>query len=104
MKAALMALVLLSLSAGVTDAQLPEAGTLDILGVNSGPLLGSDADLLQASGAKVLRIGMDWGYIEQTQGVYTYPASYDTMVSDYAARGIQVEFLLTGSVRNYLKS
>lgn len=97
---ALMTLVLLFQPTNDVAAQLPAAGTLECLGMNiSGPIRGSQSeDLIQAAGVKCFRTGLPWWYVERTYGVYDFTSiDYDRMVEDYNARGIRVEFILSGS-------
>ena len=101
-KAAPLALVLLSLSAtNVGAVQLPSAYTLDGLGLQTDAFALGDPDeqLVQDAGVKFLRIGLPWWYIEKTQGVYNF-TDYDNTVNDFAARGIRVLYTLDGSGGN----
>ena len=91
MKAALMALVLLSLSAAdVAVAQLPAAGTLDGLGVNV-HFYGwtQDLDMIQAAGCKFVRMDTEWDQIETTAGNYNW-ANLDELYNDATARSIRL--------------
>ena len=98
MKAALMALILLSLSVGrVGAAQLPSAVVTDGLGVNIHFNLGGnrtqDLDMIQAAGCKVVRMDCTWDQIETTAGQYNFAAE-DSLYNACAARGIRVMYVL----------
>ena len=99
MKAALMALVLLSLSVGRVAAQLPSAVVTDGLGVNihflpawGGTAL-QDLDMIQAAGCKFVRMDCTWAGIETTADQYNFSGT-DSLVTACAARGIRVMYIL----------
>ena len=96
MKSALMALVLLCLSAArVGAAQLPSAGTTDSLGLNihfTWPPH-QDMQMIQAAGAKVVRVDCLWHLAEPTQGVYDF-SRWDALTNACAARGIRTLYQL----------
>ena len=98
MKAALVAMVLLLLSAGTLGAvQLPSAGTTDGLGVNIAwdDYQSPNIDGIMSAGTKAVRVFMDWGNVEVTQGAYNFD-HFDEVVNAYAAHGVRVMFSMTG--------
>jgi hypothetical protein len=92
-----MALVLLSLSAGVVDAQLPEAGTTQGLGLcisfEPGWPSGQCLDYMQNAGDKFIRTWASWDFIERTKNSYTF-ATFDNLMADLQSRGIGMELSL----------
>ena len=94
MKVALMALVLLSLSAAdVAAAQLPAAGTLDGLGVNIHGTIAQDLDMMQAAGCKFIRYDTEWDQIETTVGHYNWVLP-DGLITACADRGMRLLYIL----------
>ena len=96
MKSALMALALLCLSvARVGAAQLPSAGTTDSLGLNVHFTWPPDRDMqmIQAAGAKVVRVDCLWHLAESTKGAYDF-TRWDALTNACAARGIRTFYQL----------
>ena len=104
MKAALMALVLLPLTAANAGAvALPSTGVVtDGVGVQIHVWQDdTQRDRIQAAGIKWIRDDLRWDAIESTAGQYNWNSAfwdpYDTLVSDGAARGIHMLYTLNGN-------
>jgi len=65
------------------------------IGVNQGDV-GTYADGILATGAKVVRSRVYWGHVEKARGVYNWTAApnYDRIVAEFNARGIGVMHML----------
>ncbi len=74
-------------------SQLPKVGAA-LFSLNPWPSVSQDMAMLQAISATMVRIEVQWGMVEATQGVYAVPDATDGRIAAAKAAGMSVVILL----------